>query len=84
MISEFFKSRSGVILISIIWALGLSTLFRKSCESGSNCQVITFRGPSNKEASGVWNYGTKPCYKLNPYVVDCKTRKTGSKDQGQG
>lgn len=76
MIAEFLKSRVGVILLSIIWGLGLATLFKKSCE-GRNCHVIEYRGPISKETSGVWSADMKgnKCYKLKSYLVDCSESK---------
>lgn len=74
MINEFLKSKVGVIIISIIWGLGLATLFKKSCDSGSNCKVIEYRGPTTEESQGVWRNGDNQCYRLKPYLVDCKSR----------
>lgn len=75
MIKEFLKSRSGVVILSIIWGLGLATLFKKSCE-GNNCRIIEYRGPTTKEVSGHWQYGgpDSDCYKLQPYIVSCKNK----------
>jgi len=75
MINKFLGSRAGIIIISCIWGLGLATLFKKSCDNGPNCRVIEYRGPNTEEASGHWNYGGKRCYKLKPYIVNCRTRK---------
>ena len=76
MINEFLKSRAGVVLLSIIWGLGLATLFKKSCDNGPNCQVIEYRGPTAKEAEGVWNYGNNnKCYRLQPFLVSCRNKK---------
>lgn len=82
MIAEFLKSKAGIIIISIIWGLGISTLFRKACQYGPNCQILEYRGPHNQEASGVWNYGTQKCYKIKPYLVDCATKKHRKKING--
>ncbi len=70
MISEFLKSHTGIIILSIIWGLGLATFFKKSCEGG-NCNVIEYKGPSTREAKQVWDYGDNKCYKLRPKIVDC-------------
>jgi hypothetical protein len=69
---DFFRSRTGIIILSIIWGLGLSTLFRKSCDFGESCKVIEYRGPPSSLNNKIWNYGdpTK-CYKLNPEIVKC-------------
>jgi hypothetical protein len=71
MIDEIFKSRLGIIIISIIWGLGLSTLFRKACQ-GRKCQVIVYSGPDPKEISGTYyNYGTPDCYQYTPVLTQC-------------
>jgi hypothetical protein len=68
MIEEVFKTRLGVIIISIIWGLGLSTLFRKACH-GRNCQVIEYSGPDPQEIShNVYNYGNKQCIRYYPVM----------------
>ena len=46
MINDLISSRQGVIIISIIWGLGLSALFRKVCK-GRDCIVI--QAPNTKE-----------------------------------
>lgn len=70
MIEEFLKTRTGIIIISIVWGLGLATLFRKSCD-GANCKVIEYQGPPTSSAKYAWNYGGEKCYGLNPYVTKC-------------
>lgn len=73
MISEIFKSKVGVIIVSIIWGLGLSTLFRKACQ-GRNCQVINYQGPSPHEINGsYYDYGNGQCYQYFPSVTTCST-----------
>lgn len=72
MIEEIFKSRIGVIIISIIWGLGLSTMFRKACH-GRSCQVIEYNGPNPDEvAHHVYNYGNKQCYRYYPVISKCQ------------
>lgn len=71
MLEDFFKSRIGIILISIIWGLGLSTLFRKACQ-GRKCQVIVYQGPDPKEISETYyDYGTGSCYQYFPFLSRC-------------
>ena len=73
MIDELLKTRTGVVIISIIWGLGLSTLFRKACQ-GRTCQVIKYSGPDpNEIAKNHYNYGTKECYKYSPVLSKCVT-----------
>lgn len=71
MIEEILKTRVGVIIISVIWGLGLSTLFRKACK-GRTCQVIKCVGPNPDEIKNTYyNYGTQNCYKYTPIISKC-------------
>lgn len=71
MIDEILKTRAGIVLISIIWGLGLSTLFRKACQ-GRSCQVIQYQGPPPKDIEGsYYNYGTQSCYQYHPVLTKC-------------
>lgn len=71
MLDEYFTSRIGVIIISIIWGLGLSTLFRKACQ-GRKCQVILYSGPDPEEIRDTYyDYGTGTCYQYDPYMSPC-------------
>ena len=70
IVERLFKSRIGIILISIVWGLGLSTLFNTACK-GRNCYVI--RGPDIKTTtSQYFNYGTDKCYQYYPVIAKCK------------
>jgi hypothetical protein len=65
------KSSTAVVLLSIIWGIGLSTLFSKDCSDG-RCKAVVYHGPDIKEThSKHWTYGDRQCYKLEPYVVPC-------------
>jgi len=71
MIENFLQSRTSIIILSIVWGLGLATLFAKTC-TGPNCKVSVYKGPhvpDNKDQ--YWRYGTQECYKVTPYVVPC-------------
>lgn len=75
MIEEFLKSKVGIVMISIIWGLGVATLFRRSCE-GSGCKVIEFRGPPvSTMRDHHWIYDNtgknKTCYTAQPYITRC-------------
>ena len=71
MLQELLKSRVGIIIISIIWGLGLSTLFRKACK-GRTCQIIKYNGPNPYEIANLYyNYGTNNCYKYRPVFSKC-------------
>lgn len=71
MLDIFLKSTAGRVIISIIWGLGLATLFKKVCEQGEDCRPIEYRGPTQAELNGVFTFGNGQCYKIEPYVVSC-------------
>ena len=69
VLDRLFNTKLGIILLSIVWGLGLSTLFNSSCKS-RNCYII--RGPSVHETENkTFNYGTNKCYKYYPALVPC-------------
>jgi hypothetical protein len=71
MFKEIFKTKIGIIILSILWGLGLSTLFRKACQ-GRNCQVIVYNGPDPSEIKDAfYTYGDGQCYKYRPFMTDC-------------
>ncbi len=71
MIEENLKTPVGIFLISVIWGLGLSTLFRKAC-LGRSCQVIKYEGPDPTEIqSNYYNYGNGSCYQYKPVMAKC-------------
>lgn len=71
MIDKFLKSPVGIIIISIIWGLGLATLFKRSCE-GNNCKIIEYRGPAMSNSKYYWQYdGDQKCYEWSPYLTKC-------------
>jgi len=72
-----FTSEKSKIFLSIIWGLGLSTLFSKSC-AYNKCEIIEYRGPPKELEKKIWNYGDKKCYRLQPQVVDCQGPKAPS------
>ena len=69
-IKKFMTSRSGVIIMSIILGLGLSTLFRMSCNSRS-CLVYTAPDFSKKK---LIKYNGK-CYKPEEKIETCNPKK---------
>uniref|UniRef100_A0A6C0J4D9 Uncharacterized protein n=1 Tax=viral metagenome TaxID=1070528 RepID=A0A6C0J4D9_9ZZZZ len=71
MIEEFLLSEVGIIIISIIWGLGVATLFRFGCDTPA-CKVIEYRGPPIKDIKYKWKYGGQKCYNIEPYVTSCK------------
>ena len=66
---KFLNSKEGRIILSIIWGLGLSALFRRACV-GRKCIII--KGPHpDTIANKIFKFNNK-CYKYNPYSVTCK------------
>jgi hypothetical protein len=68
---EIFKKRPMVILISILWGLGLATLFA-GVANRRNCIV---RGEEPKSIqSKIFSYPNKNnCYSYSSYLVPCNT-----------
>jgi len=72
-LDKFLNDSTGRILLSIIWGLGLATLFKKVC-TGRNCQVIQYEGPSPKEVDKkIYQDTDDKCYKFHPYQTKCDT-----------
>lgn len=68
-ISKFINSDNGSKFISVIWGIGLATLFRHAC-IGRNCIVI--KGPEpNEVKNNNYKFNNK-CYKYDAYAVSCK------------
>lgn len=71
MLEAIFNNQIGRIILSIIWGLGLSTLFRKACH-GRKCQVILYNGPDpNEVKNSYYEYGNGQCYKYYPTISNC-------------
>jgi len=71
MIDEFMKSPVGRIVLSVIWGLGLATLFRKACE-GKSCSVMQYVSPNPNEIKNTYyNYGTNDCYQYDAVITSC-------------
>lgn len=72
MIAEILKTQVGMIIVSVIWGLGLSTLFRKACQ-GRKCQVIVYSGPDPVEVKNTYyDYGNGQCYQYHPFLSKCE------------
>ena len=70
MIEEYLNSRTGVIFISIVWGLGLATLFKRSCDE-PGCHIIKYTGPRIADTKYAWKYTDNKCYNFEPYLSDC-------------
>ena len=65
---DLFKTKEGRILVSILWGIGLATIFRKTC-SGRAC--IVYKAPDPKEiTSNVYGHNGK-CYKYSVESTKC-------------
>ena len=65
----FNNEKYNTILISILWGLGISALFRKICKS-KNCVVI--QTPSNFDINNkIIKKSNGKCYKLIKYNNIC-------------
>lgn len=71
-LKRFVSSEPGKILISIILGLGLSTLFRKTCNDMS---CIMFKGVSPEKVNNkIYKFNNK-CYKYKNEAVSCDPTK---------
>ena len=63
---RLFKTKVGIILLSIMWGLAIPTLFKTVCKD-----CILIQGPSTTEANKQVYENRGKCYVFNPYIVDC-------------
>lgn len=69
MISNLLSTREGKIILSIIWGLGLSALFRRACK-GRTCIII--KGPKPADMNNkIYKFDNK-CYKYTAVNTQCK------------
>lgn len=67
-ILNFIRTRDGRIIISIIWGLGLASLFKKVC---SDRDCIVYKAPNHREMiSNVYRHNNK-CYKYSVKTTSC-------------
>ncbi len=66
-ISKFFRSETGVKLLSIMLGLGIAGLFKMSCDSRS---CLVFKGPqfTNENKTVKLN---KDCYSVSENIINC-------------
>ena len=68
MLYEVFNTQAGTIFFSILFGLGLSTVFNKSCE-GKNCKIYKYVNPNPQSMKDkYYNYGTNSCYQYDPVI----------------
>ena len=71
MLSEFFQTKKGSIVFSIILGLGLASLFRQVCK-GSHCFIV--KGPNSEEIANHVFKSDEDCFKYTPVIVDCERK----------
>ena len=71
ILTNILKSNNAKIIFSIIWGLGLASLFRKVCK-GRNC--ITYRAPNPELINGKSFKFNNKCYTYKSRLVDCQTQ----------
>lgn len=67
-LGKIFNSNDGMVLISIIWGLGLASLFRKVCKDRT-CIVIRAPIKSNIRNT-IYEFDTK-CYRFEAKTTKC-------------
>jgi len=69
LLNNILNSKEGRIILSIIWGLGLSSLFRRACK-GRKCIII--KAPNIKEVeNNIYKFENK-CYKFSTEQSSCK------------
>ena len=67
--NTILENETGNAILSIIFGLGLASIFRKVCKT-NDCIII--KGPDPKFIEkNIFRYNKK-CYKYNSYATDCK------------
>ena len=72
IIKDITNNYLGRVIISIIWGLGLATLFRRACK-GRNCIII--KAPDPKEIKNSTYRFNDKCYTFKSTAVSCSTKK---------
>jgi hypothetical protein len=70
---NILKSHDVKIVFSVIWGLGLASLFRRVCK-GRNC--IIYRAPAINEIQGKTFGFNNKCYNYAPRLVTCGEDKS--------
>ena len=70
-LQNILKEKYGKIIISILWGLGLATIFRKVCK-GRNCIII--KGPKPKDVDNKVYRFNKKCYSYHSEMATCSSK----------
>ncbi len=70
---EIFSKRPMIVLLSVVWGLGLATLF-VSVANNRNCIIIRGEKPADIEKK-VFQYSDldNKCYTYKSYITPCET-----------
>ena len=69
VLTNILKSHDVKIVFSVIWGLGLASLFRRVCK-GRNC--IIYKAPSPETINGKTFSFNDKCYNYVPRLVKCQ------------
>jgi len=67
-IIDKLKTPTGRIILSIIWGIGLATMFQKMCK-GNDC--IIYKAPSHESVINNTYFNEGKCYKYNVKKTLC-------------
>lgn len=73
-ILDIFKTRQGIIFMSILWGLGLATLFGYSCQNGA---CIVLKAPKLGEVVKTTYKHDNKCYKFTTEGTTCTAEAIG-------
>lgn len=65
---EFIKTKTGRVLISIVWGLGLAALLFGVC-TGPNCVIV--QGPDPSDIRNKIFHHDNGCIRMEPVYVTC-------------
>ena len=68
-LNNILREKYGKIILSVLWGLGLATIFRRVCK-GRSCIVI--KGPKPKDVDDKIFRFNKKCYQYNSEASSCK------------
>ena len=75
IVNNLMYTERGNIILSIIFGLGIATIFRKFC-SGKNC--YDFIGPEHDDLkNSIYSYDSNnnKCYKVDQKITSCDSKK---------
>jgi len=68
-IKDLLKNPNTKIIFSILWGLGLASLFKQVCE-GRSC--IQYKAPNPIDINGKTFRFNDECYIFHPRIVSCE------------